>query len=145
MTTNSPNPVDGDVQALIRNIQRRIKNTKRWLSSNKSISNPESEAFELLLIYETALAALTAVPVYQFIVNNPDKDGYIEWGDCNQDYFSNEPSDSRRILYTTQPAQLLRPVDLGDCTLTINNRNQLCMIESEVVEILRQQGFEVKS
>lgn len=45
----------------------------------------------------------TAQPVYQFIVNNPDTDGYIEWADCNPDYFSKEPSDRRRILYSAPP------------------------------------------
>jgi len=39
-------------------------------------------------------------PVYQFICNNPDNDGYAEWADCNQDYFSKEPADMRRVLYS---------------------------------------------
>lgn len=50
-----------------------------------------------------ALAALKAEPVHQFIVNNPDHDGYVEWADCNPDYYSKEASDRRRILYTAPP------------------------------------------
>ena len=45
------------------------------------------------------------VEVLQFIINNPEKDGYFEWADCNQDYFNSTPKDHRRVLYTTpQPA-----------------------------------------
>lgn len=40
--------------------------------------------------------------VLQFIVNNPEKDGYIEWADCNQDYFNSVSIDHRRVLYSTQ-------------------------------------------
>ena len=47
-------------KALIVSLERRIKNAKRWLSSNKSIGNHEGEAIELISIYEIALAALTA-------------------------------------------------------------------------------------
>ena len=50
-----------------------------------------------------ALAAKQAKPVevLQFIINNPEKDGYIEWADCNQDYFNSISIDHRRVLYTT--------------------------------------------
>ncbi len=45
------------------------------------------------------------VEVHQFIINNPEKDGYIEWADCNKDYFDSISIDHRRVLYTTpQPA-----------------------------------------
>ncbi|WP_448309585.1 hypothetical protein [Pantoea sp. PGP6] len=43
-------------------------------------------------------------PVYQFICNRPEDDGYAEWADCNADYFSKEPSDMRRILFTRPAA-----------------------------------------
>ncbi len=110
MTTNSPNPVDGDVQALIEQCKDNIDTL---IVALKHCEQDEAvEIHQNLELQKVALAALTAEPVYQFIVNNPDKDGYIEWADCNPDYFSNEPSDSRRILYTAPPAQLLRPVEL---------------------------------
>ncbi len=47
------------VKELTKDIQRRIKSTNRWLSANKSIGNPEGEAFRQIEIYELALAALT--------------------------------------------------------------------------------------
>lgn len=47
------------VKELTKDIQRRIKSTNRWLSANKSIGNPQGEAFRQIEIYELALAALT--------------------------------------------------------------------------------------
>lgn len=107
------NPVDGDVQALIAFLKEKLASLKLAVKQ-RAFENVRDELVMDLKSAEISLAALTAEPVYQFIVNNPDKDGYIEWADCNPDYFSNEPSDSRRILYTTPPAQLFRPLDLPD-------------------------------
>lgn len=62
---------------------------------------------EVAPLARIALAAKQAKPVevLQFIINNPEKDGYIEWADCNQDYFNSTSIDHRRVLYTTpQPA-----------------------------------------
>lgn len=59
-----------------------------------------------------ALAALKAEPVYQFIVNNPDHDGYIEWADCNPDFYSKEPPDRRRILYTAPTVPEVKNTDI---------------------------------
>jgi len=94
---------------------------------------------------QVALASFTAKPVYQFIVNNPDHDGYIEWADCNPDFYSKEPSDRRRILYTAPPLPAAKPIDLSNCTLTLNGRNDMCMVESEVIAAIRAAGCEVKS
>ncbi len=62
----------------------------------------EALARELLALRKEREAA---VPVHQFIYNNPHEEGYTEWLDCNEDYFNGVPDDCRRILYTTQPAQ----------------------------------------
>lgn len=151
MTTNSPNPVDGDVRALIGLCKIEIK---RWKAASET--NPNMRYMVTLM--ETALSSLTAEPVYQFIANNPDKDGYIEWADCNPDYFSKESTDMRRILYTTPPAQLLRPVELpggfspaiGDifdrqAPVMRRDRDDGCWIHKAVVaELLRSLGHEVK-
>ncbi|HHG9960369.1 TPA: hypothetical protein ACPZLH_001545 [Yersinia enterocolitica] len=61
---------------------------------------------ELKALARIALSAKQAEPVevLQFIINNPDKDGYIEWADCNKDYFNSISIDNRRVLYTTPPA-----------------------------------------
>lgn len=72
--------------------------------------NPSSIHF----VCQIALVALTAGPVYQFIANNPDHDGYIEWADCNPDYYSKEPSDRRRILYTAPPVPSLKLPEESD-------------------------------
>ena len=72
------------------------------------IANPQDHLDWVVDMARVALASLEAVPVYQFIVNNPDHDGYIEWADCNPDYYSKEPSDRRRILYTAQPVSALK-------------------------------------
>ena len=58
----------------------------------------------LMRCADAYLAMLTAEPIHQFIVNSPDKDGYAEWADCNNDYFSEEPLDMHRVLYTAPPA-----------------------------------------
>jgi len=142
MTTNSPNPVDGDVQALIY----RCKTISKWpekYGDNANVMLPAHEAHELAKV---ALASLTAEPVYQFIANNPDKDGYIEWADCNPDYFSNEPSDRRRILYTKPTDNHFRRIELpvkrkpwtcADCDVVLDYQ--------ETVKALINQGYEVKS
>ncbi|MDN4131869.1 hypothetical protein [Pantoea ananatis] len=105
MTTNSPNPVDGDVQA---RKPKRIDHSKlaaEIVHNLVSTDSCDEEVTEKLIAW---------------VLNRLNKE------------------------FPTPPAQLLRPVDLGNCTLTINNRNQLCLVESEVVETLRQQGYEVK-
>ncbi|MHA3264000.1 hypothetical protein ACX1HF_19565 [Yersinia pseudotuberculosis] len=58
---------------------------------------------EVRALARIALAAKRAEPVYQFIMNTPEKDGFVEWVDCNQYFFNSVPSDQRRTLYTTPP------------------------------------------
>lgn len=78
------------------------------------IANPQDHLDCVVDMARVALASLEAEPVYQFIVNNPDHDGYVEWADCNPDYYSKEPSDSRRLLYTAPPAPELRLPDVSE-------------------------------
>lgn len=148
MTTNSPNPVDGDVQALIADCQAEIAQIEKALTTWGDAWIPSLQS--KLKRQQVALAALTAEHVYQFIANNPDKDGYIEWADCNPDYFSKEPTDMRRILYTAPPAQLLRPVGLPQAfAYTIEGMEEYVdgwwLRKDDVIEALRQQGYEVKN
>lgn len=58
------------------------------------------------LLYDTyPTHAKQTKQVHQFIMNTPDKDGFVEWADCNQEFFNSVPADQRRTLYTTpQPA-----------------------------------------
>lgn len=46
------------------------------------------------------------VPVYQFIMNNHHKDGYIEWCDCNKQYYETVNEEERRILYSNVGVEL---------------------------------------
>lgn len=46
------------------------------------------------------------VPVYQFIMNNHHKDGYIEWCDCNKQYYKTVNEEERRILYSNVGVEL---------------------------------------
>jgi len=158
MTTNSPNPVDGDVQAhqMPELTQEQREHLLCFINDAfKSLSGVEPESTEKYdeklteltkQVFDIALAALTVEPVYQFIANNPDKDGYIEWADCNPDYFSNEPSDRRRILYTKPTDNHFRRIELpvkrkpwtcADCDVVLDYQ--------ETVKALIRQGYEVKS
>lgn len=103
------------------------------------------------LLMQVAQAALTAKPVNQFIVNDPAHDGYIEWADCNPDYFSREPSDRRRILYTAPPVPVLKPIELNKGALMIsayatdpmNEDPVLCLSKDGVIAAIRAAGYEV--
>lgn len=83
---------------------------KKLIISAEGVTFPtffELQANDTAALARIALAAKQAKPVevLQFIINNPEKDGYIEWADCNQDYFNSISIDHRRVLYTTpQPA-----------------------------------------
>jgi len=145
MTTNSPNPVDGDVQALISDCEREIMSIKQELSRYSQLPHAVQETISLLNSklkrQQLALAALTADTAGPFDCVFIGAGVWASIRDELPDRFEGK----KVYVSTAPPAQLLRPVDLGNCTLTINNRNQLCLVESEVVEALRQQGYEVKN
>lgn len=133
MTTNSPNPVDGDVQALIEHIEKRKSGETR----NDSVS--DFNKFQRK-IYEIALAALTAEPADRIV-----DDG------CSQRIGCVQVSDKLNCtwplgtqFYTTPPAKLLRPVELPDCVDDLHGVGPV-MSADAVVEALRQQGYEVKN
>lgn len=105
---NFPTMTAAQHAALIWRCEEVIRNCE-----NAMYAEAMNEAEEMdLRITQIALAALTAEPVHQFIVNNPDNDGYVEWADCNTDYFSKEPRDMRRVLYTAPPVPVLRVQEL---------------------------------
>lgn len=105
MTTNSPNPVDGDVQALIADCQAEIAEIEKALTTWGDAWIPSLQS--KLNRQQLALAALTAETVYQLI-----DDG--KWYDAPKYLFdeANQRGDECRMVYTTPPAQLLRPVEL---------------------------------
>lgn len=71
----------------------------------------DNDAFgsNALMLMDVALASLTAEEVNQVIFNNHLDDGYVEWADCNKDYFNRNPSDYRRVLYTAPPVPEINP------------------------------------
>ncbi|WP_394546889.1 hypothetical protein [Pantoea ananatis] len=112
MTTNSPNPVDGDVQALIERATTLI--------AKANVFHREDPFYELdvNLLY-IALASLTA-EIHSFT-------------------FEEDP----QPLYTTPPAQMLRPVELPG--FTYDAEGEPWIHGDEVVDLLMSLGYEVKS
>ncbi|WP_324030130.1 hypothetical protein GC087_07170 [Pantoea sp. JZ2] len=156
MTTNSPNPVDGDVQALIGLCKIEIK---RWKAASET--NPDMRYMVELM--ETALAALTAKPgLFEWRFKQTDTPASnwltlpMEKLDRSKAVFGDLVE--YRFWFESPPAQLLRPVELpgkvscegfnlkevdeargkGQCE-GFNSAIDACR------EALRQQGYEVKN
>ena len=124
MTTNSHNPVDGDVQALIEYCEHVLHG-----SNNGS---PMEQ------VYKIALASLTAEPADRIV-----DDG------CSQRIGCVPVSDTLNCtwplgtqFYTTPPAQLLRPVELPE--FVYDPEGEPFLHRDEVAELLRSLGHEVK-
>ncbi|WP_064365976.1 hypothetical protein [Pantoea ananatis] len=158
MTTNSPNPVDGDVQALIEQCKENIDTLTVAL---KHCDQEEAdEIYRNLELQKVALAALTAEPVKtklkyssvlpKFIGDTTEIESVHCWVHGNTPEFAtNEEAyaEAQKMtgdLYTNPPAQLLRPVELPDCVDDLHGVGPV-MSADAVVEILRQQGYEVKN
>ncbi|ARF49993.1 hypothetical protein [Pantoea stewartii] len=160
MTTNSPNPVDGDVQALIADCQHDISSINREIDRYSQLPHAIPETLvslrSQLKRQQIALAALTAEPVayaHTKVIND-----LLDKRRCcgtvwikSDDESSVEPL---HALYTTPTAQLLRPVelpgvsDLIDSSESIPSVRDVAIWDSAVAkcaELLRQQGYEVKS
>lgn len=104
MTTNSPNPVDGDVQALIEHCKENIDTLTVAL---KHCDQEEAdEIYRNLELQKVALAALTARPKGFIEYKSNGTDCFIMKG-----FYMNGLVEGDK-LYTTPPAQLLRPVEL---------------------------------
>lgn len=108
MTTNSPNPVDGDVQALIADCHSEMTELEKALTTWGDAWIPYLQS--KLMRQKIALAALTAEPADRIV-----DDG------CSQRIGCVPVSDTLNCtwplgtqFYTTPPAQLLRPVELPD-------------------------------
>lgn len=130
MTTNSPNPVDGDVQALIAH----IKEVLQEYDEHGGIGYGES-------VYRTALAALTAKP-YAYASRNTDMSKESQYFSAS--VFNNAWGDEYTVpLYTTQPAQLLRPVELPEPY--DDGHGNLWLPQDAVISAVKNAGGEVKS
>lgn len=100
MTTNSPNQVDGDAQALIADCQAEIAELEKSLTTWGDAWIPSLQS--KLKRQKVALAALTAVPRRMRQANGENSRTWVEYGG---DYHRGTD------FYTTPPAQVLRPVE----------------------------------
>lgn len=139
MKTNSHSPVDGDVQALIEH----CKSVSKY-ALDKEMRDQYGPLDRKMA--EIALAALTADPVVEVTTWWPLG---VDGGERPfLQPLGNLPPKSSK-LYTTPPAQLLRPVELPEFKV---HSNQPCwpsltvgLRDKEWIEALRQQGYEVKN
>lgn len=145
MTTNSPNPVDGDVQALIEYCQRVLHG-----SNNGS---------QMEQVYQIALATLTAEPDVMISQEGAEAIRAIinrEMSAAGRTVTFKQPSgigeEKMMPLYTTPPAQLLRPVELPQGRLMqvafetdpVNADMCLCISRDAAVRAIQSAGVEVK-
>lgn len=124
MTTNSPNPVDGDVKALIADCQAEIEKLEKAINNINSYVKPAyrneclSKCRSEIMRQQIALAALTAEPVIYAIQDKDEREnGYMtEFSSSGiAGYVNPEKYGLTELaLYTTPPAQILRPVELPD-------------------------------
>lgn len=116
MTTNSPNPVDGDVQALTD--KERIKQFDVVSSLIEKIvsdcANGWTAERDYLLPLQIALAALTAEPVAYTDAEELETLRNGTFADMFTPHDSYKADSEWIALYTTPPAQLLRPLELPD-------------------------------
>lgn len=131
MTTNSPNPVDGDVQELISDAEAIIELFESAGAINQI-------AYKLAKI---AHASLTAVPKRMRMANGESSRTWVE---CSSDYHRGTD------FYTTPPARLLRPVELPDrydigglVDVEKDDDGSLLLVD-DVIELLLSLGYEVK-
>lgn len=147
MTTNSPNQVDGDVQALIYRCKDAVAHLSQMVEAGiRGGRYSVTEYRHQLMINKTALAALEAEPV-AWIVMAPQGD-YIERNPEVVAHLEGTGLAKCKPLYDAPPAQLLRPVELPEFKV---HSNQPCwpsltvgLRDKEWIEALRQQGYEVK-
>ncbi|WP_210515122.1 hypothetical protein [Pantoea ananatis] len=144
MKTNSPNPVDGDVQALIADCEAEIVELEKRLTTWGEVWIPYLQS--KLRRQQIALAALTAKPVaflYGASFERGEVEGEIE--DC--------PGTDMPV-FTTPPAQLLRPVELKDCefgavSIMSGGSKDYCngFVDgtNNAIKAIREAGYEVKS
>lgn len=147
MTTNSPNPVDGDVQALIEH----IKEVLQEYEEHGGIGYGEA-------VYRTALAALTAEPVAYTDAEELETLRKGTFADMFTPHESYKADQLWIPLYTTPPAQLLRPVELpggfspaiGDIfdrqapVMRRDKEDGQWLHKAVVKELIRSLGHEVK-
>lgn len=161
MTTNSPNPVDGDVQALIADCKAEIDSLKWKIERTRESGGTLVYLESCLKRQQIALAALTAEPETPacFVTYWPDTDdeSYRPHSESNE-------SCARRIAgeiggyvrpcfilddgmkaYTTPPAQLLRPVEKPTTKCIGWVKESIQEHDEKWISAIREAGYEVKN
>lgn len=153
MTTNSPNPVDADVQVLIEHI-----NTQ--LDLLRSVTIKHVDEFQIedikmdIKVHEIALAALTAEPVAYTDAEELETLRKGTFADMFTPHESYKADQLWIPLYTTPPAQILRPVELPDCGFDAVSHmsggskdycNGFVDGTNNAIKAIREAGYEVKS
>lgn len=132
MTTNSPNPVDGDVLALIK-----------WIKAELLCSEDIGYTGNARKCMEIALAALTAEP-YAYASRNMDIRKESQYFSAS--IFNNAWGYEYTLpLYTTPPAQLLRPVELPKSQRLDGNGYGYYFDMDDVFRALEKSGVPFKS
>lgn len=95
---------------------KELKNQVDYLQKiaheqNELATKASNENASLTVMHGRALKHIDSlekdlVPVYQVIMNNHHKDGYIEWCDCNKQYFETVNEEQRRIVYSNIGVEL---------------------------------------
>jgi len=163
MTTNSPNPVDGDVQALIADCLNDIEEIQYEISTYGDESGRRASK---LTRQQIALASLTAEPgIFEWRFKETDCAPATGWIALPMERLEQAKQTfgdlvEYRFWFPTQPAQLLRPVVLPK-KIERDDADGYWMHKSgrvsavnaayfneaikECAEALRQQGHEVKN
>ncbi len=142
MTTNSPNPVDGDVQALIADCQTEIEDLKRSIDRCDAIGTSDylHHLQSKLKRQYAALASLTADTVAVLDIQKSRAEGkfalvYTRVGHALPD--------GTYSLSTTPPAQLLRTVELPEPY--DDGHGNLWLPQDAVISAVKNAGCEVKN
>ncbi|HFN0472814.1 TPA: ead/Ea22-like family protein [Klebsiella pneumoniae] len=95
---------------------KELKNQVDYLQKiaheqNELATKASNENASLTVMHGKALKHIDSlekdlVPVYQFIMNNHHKEGYIEWCDCNKQYYETVNEEERRIVYSNVGVEL---------------------------------------
>ncbi|MGG6193002.1 hypothetical protein ACQV2B_02745 [Pantoea allii] len=153
MTTNSPNPVEGDVQALIADCQQEIESLKWKIDRTRKSGGTLVYLESCLARQEVALAALKAEPV---AYTDAEELETLRKGTFADMFTPHETYKADQLwipLYTTPPAKLLRPVELPQSFYGVVQDGKAVMLpandgqwlnKTAVIEALRKQGYEVK-
>lgn len=152
MKTNSPNPVDGDVQALIADCQADIEDLKRSIDRCDAIGTSDYlyQLQSKLKRQYAALASLTAERCGSLIQAVNPKTGSVNIFYRSRGIESIDPEDVAEWemqevehLYTAPPAQLLRPVELPEPY--DDGHGNLWLPQDAVIYAVKNAGGEVKS